>query len=40
MFKTALVTGILAADHLALHVIIGQDLESPDGISVLLCYTL
>ena len=40
MFETALVTGSLAANHLALHITISQQIKSADGISILLSYTL
>ena len=40
MFETALVTGSLAAKHLALHITISQQIKSADGISILLSYTL
>ena len=36
MFKTALVAGILAADHLVLHIAIGQQIKSADGLIILL----
>ena len=40
MLKAALVTGSLAGKHLALHITISQQIQSADGISILLCYTL
>ena len=40
MHETALVTGSLAANHLALHITISQQIKSADGISILLSYTL
>ncbi len=40
MFETALVAGSLAGKHLALHITISQQIQSADGISILLRYTL
>ena len=40
MYETTLVTGSLAAKHLALHITISQQIKSADGISILLSYTL
>ena len=40
MFETALVAGRLTGKHLALHITISQQIQSADGISILLCYTL
>ena len=40
MFETALVAGRLAGKHLALHITISQQIQSADGISILLSYSL
>ena len=40
VLETALVTGSLAGNHLALHITISQQIKSADGISILLSYTL
>ena len=40
VLETALVSGCLAGNHLALHITISQQIKSADGISILLSYTL